>query len=195
MKLGEILNMIAMKYAHSYAHKEIVTMINDVQRRIFRTLYKLEVIKAMDLVAGKPLYVIDFPPDNIISVIVNGREYPYQHIKYESSGCYYYITNDNLLGIYPTPNKSVTNGLTVFHYKVPKVLDEYDLDKEPDLDSAWHELIVYHVCRKLAENARDNEMTAAFTLSIDELENEFGRSKRAKPHPIKDVYGIRGTWQ
>ena len=187
--LQEILNMISMKFPHYYGANEIITMVNDVQRRIFRTMYKPVITSTFDLLTDNPAYPICFPPESIVSVVVNGEEYPYQNVKYDEFDRYYYILDDNSIGIFPTPTADVTSGLTVFHYKDPATL--LDLDDVPDLDPAWHMLIVYHVCKNLAVMAKDDRATA-FTVEINELEWEFRQSRAARPHRIKDVYGIRG---
>lgn len=185
--LGEILNMISLRYPHSYDNADIITMINDSQRRIFRTMYKPETATTYDILADNPFYPIAFSPENIIDVVVNGKEYPYQNIKYDAQPYYYYITGDNCIGLYPTPEKDVTDGLTVFRDKEPRPLS--NLGDVPDLDSAWHMLLVYHPCRELAVIARDN-MANVFTAEINELERQFYKSRQARPHRIQDVYGV-----
>lgn len=187
MTLQEILTMINLKYPHAYANADIITMINDIQRRIFRTLYKPITTDTYDLMADNPFYPVTFSPENIIDVVVNGTEYPYQNIKYDAQSYFYYIEQDNTIGIYPTPTEDVTNGLMVFHYKEPSTLSS--LSDIPTLDPAWHMMLVYHACRELAVMARD-DMTNTFIAEINELERQFNRSKQARPHQIQDVYGI-----
>lgn len=185
--LQEILNMIALIYPHSYTDGDIITMVNDVQRRIFRTMYKPETATTYDLIADNPFYPINFSPENIIDVVVNGKEYPYQNIKYDSQPYYYYITDDNCIGLYPTPKEDVTNGLTVFHYREPRLLS--NLGDTPDLDPAWHMLLVYHPCRELAIMQRD-DLANQFAAEIFELERQYRRSIQARPHKTLDVYGV-----
>lgn len=189
MTLQEILNMILMKYPHSYESSQIVTILNDAQRRIFRTLYKPVTNASFDLMADNPFYPVFFPPESIIDVVVNGDEYPSQNIKYASPSHYYYITEDNCIGIYPTPTKDVSGGLTVFYYKEPTLLSATDLGTIPDLDAAWHMLLVNHACREISLMARD-DMYKTFDAEITELERQYHRSNRARPHQIQDVYGV-----
>jgi hypothetical protein len=185
--LQEILNMISLKYPHGYENSDIITMLNDIQRRIFRALYKPETATTYDLIADNPFYPISFSPENIIDVVIEGTEYPYQNIKYDAQSYYYYITDDNSIGIYPTPTEDVSDGLTVFHYKEPSTL--VNLSDTPELDPAWHMMLVYHVCRELAVMARD-DMVNTFIAEINELERQFNRSRQARPHRIQDVYGV-----
>lgn len=186
--LQDILDMVGIKFPHAYVSSTIITMINNAQRLIFRTLYRSETAALYDLVAGSPFYPVVFSPDNIIDVVVNGREYPYQNIKYDGQSHYYYITDENYIGLYPTPTEDIADGLTVFYYKEPAVLSSvYDV---PDLDPAWHMLLVYHACRELAAMAERTDMVNAFIWEINNLEKQFHQSRRAKPHKILDVYGV-----
>lgn len=188
--LQEILDMVTLKYPHPYTNSQLITIINDVQKRLFRTIYKVTTATTYDVLADNPFYPLDYSPENIIDVVVDGTEYPFQNIKYDAQTAYYYIEDDNSIGIYPTPEEDVTNGLTVFHYKEPVELTESSLTASPEFDSAFHMLLVYYVCRELAEIARDGEMVNNFTTMVNSLEREYNRSKRARPHKIQDVYGV-----
>lgn len=188
MNVTEILSMIRLKYPHSYQDTDVIMMLNDIQKRIFRTMYKPEVLSTFDIVASNPFYPIPFSPENIIDVVVNGVEYPYQNIKYDSQGEYYYITNDNSIGLYPTPIADSVGGLTVFHYKEPSSLTS---SSTPELDAVWHMMLVCHACKEIATMQRD-DIANVFIGEINELDRQFYRSHRAKPHKIQDVYGVRG---
>lgn len=188
----QILDMIQMKYPHGYDNSQLITMLNDIQQRIFRTLYRPETATTYDIFIDNPFYPISIPPENIIDVVVNGEEYQYQNIEYGASSHYYYVTEDNCIGLFPTPVKDITSGLTVFHYMVPPTLNS--VTDTPALDVAWHMLLVYHACRELAVIARD-DMSNVFTTEINELEKQYYKSNRARPHQTLDVYGVgRGAW-
>ena len=200
LTLKEILDAIQMRYPypHGYTDQQIVSILNDVQRRIFRTLYKVESLEKQDIFANLPFYPIPCSPDAIISVSVFGHEYPHQNVKYEPQERYYYHAEQGYIGIYPTPQETVTCGLAIAYYREPqplKVEDEEDFNTIPELDSAWHDLLVERACLKLAEIARDHDMVTTFTISVNRLEDEYKRSKIARPVKIKDVYGIRRGMQ
>lgn len=190
LRLQDMLNIVAMKYPHAYDNEDIVSLINDAQARLFRTNYRVNTATTFDLYADNAFYPINFTPENIIDVVVDGKEYPYQNIKYDAQSYYYYVTNGNAIGLYPAPTKDVISGMTVLHYKEPAELSASDLSAIPEFDGAWHMIIVYYVCRHLAEIARDTDMVNNFTLEINDIENEYKRSKRAKPHRVQDVYGV-----
>lgn len=189
MTLQEILDAVRKHYppAKYYADPEIIPMANDAEKRIFRTMYKPQVVTVYDLEAGNSAYPASFSPENIIDVVVNGKEYPYQNIKYDAQPYFYYVTDDHCIGIYPTPTVDVTRGLKIYHYKEPKKMA--GLNDVPDLDPAWHMLIVYYVCRECAI-VEDDDKVNKFIGEINELERQFRRSIQARPHKIQDVYGV-----
>jgi hypothetical protein len=189
MNLQQILNMIRLIYppAAAYTDSDLFTMVNDEQTRIFRTMYKPETSVTYDILADNPFYPVSFSPENIIDVVVKGKEYPYQNIKYDAQPYYYYVTDDDCVGVYPTPTEDVTNGLTVFYYKEPNALSSPG--DVPALDPAWHMMLVYHPCRRMAVIARD-DMVKSFIAEINELDRQFYKSIQARPHQIQDVYGV-----
>jgi hypothetical protein len=189
MTLQEIINRVRMLYPPSskYGNPDIISMINDAQNRIFRTMYKPQVATVYDLEAGNPAYPAAFSPENIIDVVVNGKEYPYQNIKYAAQPYYYYVLDDYSIGIYPTPTEDITRGLKIYHDKEPVTLN--GLNDVPELDSAWHMLIVYYACRECAIIENDDKVSK-FIGEINELERQFRRSIQARPHKIQDVYGV-----
>lgn len=192
--LGEILNMIAMKYPHSYGNAEIISIVNNVQQRFFRTIYKPETASTYDLLTDIAFYPIDFSPENIIDVVVNGREYPYQNIKYDPSTSQYYYITDGSIGLYPTPTDDVLGGLVVFHYKEPAKLTEDDLDASPEFDSAFHMMLVLATCIELAQIESDGAMLNVLMAQYGEMERQYRQSRRSRPHKIQDVYGVgRGS--
>lgn len=194
MTLQEILRMISMKTQHSYGDVDIIAMVNDEVRIIFRTMYKQQTATTYDLLEGNPFYPISFAPESIIDVVVNGKEYPYQNIKYDAQCYYYYITetdDDIFIGIYPTPSEYVERGITVFRYQEPRELSVNNLSDTPDLDPAWHMMIVSRVCKRLASIPPiNNDLLNILNAEISNLEKQFYQSRAARPHRIQDVYGV-----
>lgn len=189
MTLQEALDAILERYPHSQTSDNVIKKINIVLRELFRTIYKPETSTTYDLIADNAFYPIEYSPENIIDVVVKGTEYPYQNIKYDSLDQFYYITEDNCIGLYPTPSEDVTDGLTVFRYREPSTLTTSNLGEELDFDKAFHMLIVYRVCKDLAEIDFKGDMVQNFASQYNGLEREYLRSKRARPHKILDVYG------
>ncbi|WP_308636108.1 phage adaptor protein [Paenibacillus silvisoli] len=189
MTLQEILDAIAERYPHSFSNDNIIKKINIVLQQMYRTMYRSQAADVYDLFAENPFYPIEYSPETIIDVVVNGEEYPFQNVRYDSQERYYYIIEDNVLALYPTPTEDVVSGLVVLHYKEPETLTTDDLTVSPSFDSAWHMLIVYRICKDLAEIALDGNMVNVFAAAYNALETEYKRTKRSDPHQISDVYG------
>lgn len=188
MTLQEIIDSIMRKYPHSFSNTDVVGMINIIQKQLFRTIYKPETATTYDLIVDNPFYPIDYSPQSIIDVVVGGTEYPRLNIASASLVRYYYITDDNTIGIYPTPTEDVTNGLTVFRYKEPALLTASNLSAEPDFDNAWHMMFVYAVCKELAENALDADRVNGFVMQYNSLESEYHGSVKLQTSQIQEVY-------
>jgi hypothetical protein len=188
--LQEILDAIAERYPHSLSVDSVIKKIDISQKELFRTIYKPITSTTYDLIADNPFYPIDYTPEAIIDVVVNGTEYEYQNIAYASLGQFYYITDDDCIGLYPTPLEDDVSGLTVFHYKEPAPLSAANTGVIPDFDAGFHMLLVYRVCNDIAQIALDGDMANVFATQYNGLELEYKRSKRAKPHKTKDVYGV-----
>jgi hypothetical protein len=193
--LQEILDAISERYPHSLSNDNIIKKINIAQGELFRTIYKPVTSTTYDILADNPFYPVDYSPETIAEVVVNGTEYPYQDVKYDSLCQYYYIREDNCIGLYPTPTEDATSGLTVFRYEEPTALSTSDLNAIPDFDKAWQMLLVYRVLNDIAQIALDGDMANMFATQYNGLELEYKRSKRAKPHRTHDVYGVGwGAW-
>lgn len=192
MTLQEILDEIAERYPHALSNDSIIKKLNNAQNELFRTIYKPVTTTTYDIIADNPFYPIEYSPEALIDVVVNGKEYPFQNVEYDSLHQYYYVTEDNCIGLYPTPSEDALSGLTVFHYKEATPLSTSDLSAIPDLDHAWHMLLVYRICNDVAQIALDGDMANVFATQYNGLELEYKRSKRAKPHKTHDVYRAGG---
>lgn len=176
-----------LKYPHSYSTEDVISIINRVQVELFRTIYKPHTATQYDLIADNPFYTLTFPPQRIIEMIVNGEEYPLINIRDNNTRCkFYYVTEENAIGIYPTPSQSAVGGLVIFRYMDPSPLNTDDLNTEPDFDSAWHMIIVYRVCKELAEGARDTDMVNGFVTQINGLETDYFRDITYEPTQIDE---------
>lgn len=190
MTVEEILTAVSEKYPHSYDTVNIISKINMVQAELFRTLYRPETASFIDLISDNPFYVVTFDPGNIISVVVNGQEYPRSNIKNNvAPSFFWYVLDNDTIGIYPTPTMDIQDGITVFRYVEPKRLTVDNLESSPDFDSAWHPIIVYRVCKELAESANDADMVNVFVSQINGYEDEYKRTKYYQPYKIENVWG------
>ncbi|UKS25026.1 hypothetical protein LOZ80_25960 [Paenibacillus sp. HWE-109] len=190
MTLQEILNEILEKYPHPLSQDNIIGKINTLLKEFFRTIYKPIVTTSYDLLADNPYYPITYSPSKVIDIVVNGIEYDSLNIKGKASTNWYWFTDDNCIAVYPTPTEDVAGGLVVFRYKEPMVLSSSNLGAIPDFDHDFHMLIVYRICKQLAENYNEYDIANGFVTQIDSLMDDFNKGKQEPDYrQVQDVYG------
>lgn len=191
MTLQEILDEIAEKYPHALNDDSVIRKINQVQNELYRTTFREKTMSIYNLQKDVFAYSLPFPRSNLSDVVVEGREYMYQDSKKESNVPFYYFIGKTGLGLYPTPDKDVYEGLSLFYYRYPDQLSSTNLEAVPDLDQDFHMLLVYGALVQIAENYNDiqmvNNYTAKYNGIIEELSNI---SVETPDYPvIEDVMG------
>lgn len=175
MTLQEILDEIAEKYPHGLSNDSVIRKINQVQNELYRTTFREKTMSIYNLQKDVFAYSLPFPRSNLSDVVVEGQEYMYQDSKKESNVPFYYFIGKTGLGLYPTPDKDVPEGLSLFYYRYPDQLSSSALDVVPDLDQDFHMLLVYGSLVQIAENYNDvamvNNYTSKYNGIIEELSN------------------------
>lgn len=118
------------------------------------------------------MYPIPCPITAIEMVLVGGTEYLLRDVNESEAGQFYYYM-DGSIGIYPSPEQDIQDGLMVFHYKVPRRLGLNDMNAEPDLDPDYRMLLVWGVAKDVTENAQDK---ASFRGEYSSLLLDYSRS-------------------
>ncbi|KAF6564530.1 hypothetical protein G9G63_10335 [Paenibacillus sp. EKM202P] len=192
MKLQEILDEIAEKYPHDLSDESVIRKINTVQNELFRTTFRINTVWQDDILSDVFIYPLPCSPTNVIDVLVNDQEYMYQDVKKGSNEPFYYFTDGDDLGIYPTPEDDCQGGLMIFYYREPAQLTVSDMNTAPDLDRDFHMLLVYGTLVQIAENFNDVAMVNNFTVRYNGLIEEFQKSNDERPdYPvIEDVMGV-----
>lgn len=196
MKLQEILDEIAEKYPHDLSNDSVIRKINLIQNELFRTTFQVRTAAIYNLQKDVFAYTLPFPRSSLCDVVVEGVELPYQDSKKNSlTGAFYYFIGESGLGIYPTPDKNVTDGLALFYFKQPTQLSASDLNAVPELDHDFHMLLVYGALAQIGEVFQDPAMINNFTAKYNGLLEEFQRVNDETPdYPvIEDVMGV-GFW-
>jgi hypothetical protein len=190
VNVQEILNEIIEKYEHPLTPDNIIGKINTLQKELFRTIYKPIVTTQYDILATNPFYPITYSPSKVMDVVVDGEEYESLNIKGESVSKFYWFTDDDCIGLYPTPEKDIPGGLMVFRYKEPTILSSSNLGSIPDFDHDFHMLIVYRICKQLAENYKEYDIANGFVTQINSLMDDFNKGKQDPDYrQIQGVYG------
>jgi len=192
VNLQEILNEIAEKYPHGLSNDSVIRKINLVQNELFRTIFKVKTMAIYNLQKDVFAYSLPFPRTNLSDVVVEGREYIYQDSKKGSNIPFYYFVGNDGLGLYPTPDKDVVNGLSLFYYLYPTQLSESDLSAVPELDQDFHLLLVYGALVQICEAFNDVAMVNNYTNKYNGLIKEFQKADDETPdYPvIEDVMGV-----
>lgn len=191
MKLSEILAEIAEKYPHDLSNDSVIRKINQVQNELFRTTFREKTMSIYNLQKDVFAYTLPFPRSNLSDVVVQGQEYLYQDSKKESNVPFYYFIGKTGLGLYPTPDKDVEEGLALFYYVYPDQLTADNLNAVPDLDQDFHMLLVYGTLVQICENFADVAMVNNFTSKYNGLLQEISNINVETPdYPvIEDVMG------
>lgn len=189
MNVREIFDLVQSKYPHGYENPYMIELLNTIIREYMRTLFKPETVTAYDIVGGLAFYAIGFSPEKVVSVIVNDEKYEQSTFSPVSQSRFYYILDGNTIGLYPTPARAISYGLVVFHIREPKSLTVGDMNTEPDFDRDWQMLLVYRLCKELAEADQNASLINAYISQINGLENEIKRTKIHPRYEIMNVYG------
>lgn len=192
MTLQEILNEIAEKYPHDLSNDSVILKINNIQQELFRTTFRINTMTQYDIFKDVFAYPLPATRSNIIDVLVNDQEYSYQDVKKGATVPFYYFTDGNELGIYPTPDEDSEGGLIVFHYREAKKLSSVDTSVEPELDRDFHMLLVYGALAQICEVFQDTAMINNYTAKYNGLIEEFNKVNDETPdYPvIEDVMGV-----
>jgi hypothetical protein len=142
----------------------------------------------MDIIGGISEYELEFHHSRIRKVLVNGQQYPYKQIESAGEAVFCY-TVGNDLGIYPVPTEDSVNGLLIYKYADATQLSASDLSVVPDFDPDYHSVLVYGVCKELAENDARYDVANAFMSQYQyELEQYEIATQDTEPAQIQEVW-------
>lgn len=190
MNVQQILDEIQEKYPHGLSDASVMRKLDEIQKELFRTIYKPVAVDIMDIVNDSQFYILGYSNTKVIDVAVNGVEYTEANIKGVSPTppYFYWFVGDTVLGLYPTPETDITDGLVITRYKVPQILT--DVANIPDFDPDFHMMLVYYACKIIAENYKDFDTANGFLAQYNGLLKSFNMSKQAtQDYYIQNVYG------
>ncbi|MNV74543.1 hypothetical protein D3C71_1677690 [compost metagenome] len=96
------------------------------------------------------------------------------------------------MGIYPTPDQDIVNGLLISYYKSPAALTS--ISATPELDPDFHMLLVYGALVQICEAFQDATMVNNFTVKYNDLLDDARKVFNRLPDApkVEDVMG--GGW-
>lgn len=168
MLLIDAVEEIQEKSSNNLSMQSIIRKINMSRDQLLRRFNRETEIHRMDLLKSQSAYPWLLPMGSIKSVLVNGVNYPFSHLNDVSKGRYYYFLNGTI-GVYPTPQESVTEGITVFYDKtlVPLTVDA--LEQEIGLDRDYDMLVVYGALKTI----ETGNSGLYYSSKYDEMLNEY----------------------
>lgn len=188
MNVQQILDEIQEKYPHGLSNTSVMNKLNEILKELFRTIYKPQAVDVMDVVNDSQFYVLGYSNTRVIEVVVDGVEYPEANMKGRSTNYFHWFIGDTILGLYPTPEKDITDGLMVFYYKEPRTLTS--VTDIPDFDPDFHMMLVYYCCKLIAETFSQFDVASGFMTQYNALLKSFNQSKQsAMSYQIQNVYG------
>lgn len=202
MTLSEILTKIKRYYpkAATWTDADIVSIINDEQREIFRELQKTDIYENTTIANQwsyslpsncevEFLEYVGLTKDAVITSNSDFQEYTYADLNESMSGYKYFDALNGLIGLYPMPNTTGWNIRLIFQ-KRPALLSATNLTATPELKEDWHRILVYAAITEIAGSGSNPDVTTAnnYTLRYNKLMDDIllakyrnkARSKNAK---------------
>lgn len=179
--VAEIITKIRKKYPNASTDADIVEMMDTLQNKIFRKM-RMPSSVSYEIIADTYAFIVDIKPRMIFDVLVDGISYAKKQLTGGSTGnSRYYSFIDEYLTIYPTPVQDGT--LTIYFYITPTALSASDTSATPDLDEDFHDMLMYGVCKELAENDQRYDVASGFAIQYNELESELAEVFEILPEP------------
>lgn len=194
MNLQEILDEIAERYPHGLSNDSVIRKINFIQRQLFRTVYRVNTLAQYDIIADVFAYPLPAPRSEIIDVVVGDQEYRYYGVQGQAPCRWWYVTDADEMGIYPTPDQDIPDGLLVSYYKSPASLSTNTLSATPELDSDYHMLLVYGALVQICEVFQDTSMVNNFTQKYNDMLDDAYRVFNRLPDAPKVEEVMGGGW-
>jgi hypothetical protein len=181
MTIDEIIAEIDEKYPNGLSSESKVRKMDYLQKRLYRKMRK-QTYATYELTTAQPSYPITINIDDIFQVSIGNEttdvfdEYPLKKVNDTSTNCnrYYSFISDISTGdwidIYPTPTDT-EDTMIIWSYEQPSTLT---VDSgSPSIDPDYHMLFVYYVCKEIAENYRDFDISNGYGMQYNQLESEF----------------------
>jgi len=200
MTLTEILAKIKRYYpkAATWTDAEIVSILNDEQREIFREL-QLKDIYEFETVANQWSYTlptnceiefleyVGLTEDATITSDSVFQEYTYAELNESMSGYKYFDAFNGLIGLYPMPDTTGWN-IRLIYRKRPVLMIVTSLSTVPELKEDWHRILVYAAITEIAGSGSNPDVATVnnYTLKYNELMGQILLAKyNNKKHPKK----------
>lgn len=198
MNLTEIIAEIDEKYPNGLTSASKIRKADIIQKRIYRLLKKQNFVN-YDLLTDQADYPLTVDITSVFQIDVrdvnSGKfcTYPLREVTdiTKDYSKYYYFTSDpgtgDWLGLYPVPTDN-EDLVAVYYYEVPGTLS--DINSTVTLYENYRMMLVYGVCKEIAENYRDTDNATGFAIQYNALESELlGLGKRSDVLTVRNGMG------
>lgn len=181
MTLAEILAEIREKYPNAVDDTSIIRKMDYLQKRLYRKMRK-QTFLTFYTVPGLSNYPLPVKIDNVFKVDVGNtttnvfKQYYEKKVsdsarKYSHSYTFIGdVSAGDWIDINPVPT-AYEDTVVVWFYEEPVTLVVGG--PSPTLDPDYHMLFVYWVCKEIAENYRDFDISSGYTIQFNDLEKEM----------------------
>lgn len=196
MNLADVIAEIREKYPNGYDDPSLIRKADLIQKRIYRLLKK-ENWLSFDLIAEQAEYPLPVDQHNVFQVTVMSagvsQKYPLRQMidfTQTDSKYFYFVSTPEVgdwIGLYPVPTANETQ-ITIYFYEVPGNLT--DTSSVITLYENYRMMLVYGVCKELAENSREMDMANGFAQQYNTLESELmGLGKKTDVKTVRNTMG------
>jgi hypothetical protein len=204
MTLAQILAEIKRYYpkAATWTDAEIVNIINDEMREIFREMQKTDMYE-FETVENQWSYLlptncsieflefVGLTKDATITSNTVFQEYSLASLNETLTGYKYFDAYNGLIGLYPAPDTTGWN-IRLIYKKRPALMSTDNTGATPDLEEDWHRIFVYGPIAEIAGAGSNPDVTTSnnYTMKYNALMQKILLAKyNNKPYPrtrIKD---------
>ena len=187
----------ALPMASLLTNAQILKHANDILLKCWKYMSKPD-IYSFSLIANQPTYTLPTDGQSLdkISVVEIASDssldtwtpYYFKGLLDETEiSSYFYDGYNGIIGIYPTPTVSITNGARIFYGTKFTLLSASDLTATPEVNEDYHTLIENYVCMKVAlsgnnpDTARHNDFANAFNDDWSRMISDWTRTKVKTP--------------
>lgn len=170
MTTQQIIDESKERHPHALSDASCIRKLTAIQAELFRTVYKKKTFTSWDILTGNPYYPIDFDIAKVLNVLVNGIEYDWEDNNDREAEEPYAYAYENSVVLAPTPVSDIEEGLKIWHFEEPETLS---IGSVPTFDGDFHMILVYLLCRDIAEIDGKDERVMFFQVKADKKIKEF----------------------
>lgn len=187
MTVQQIFDMAQLRQPNSVSNPDLATMLTNIQKKLFRTIYKKKTFTSYDIVANLAYYPLDFDIAKVINILVNEEEYDWEDNNDRESEEPYAYAYENSVVLAPTPDANIDNGLLIWHFQEPDAISSTALTAVPEFDGDFHTILVHLLCRDVAEINGKDDRAEYFQMKANEEIKEF---EKTNPEPELSPIGV-----